>query len=239
MSDFTSTRDHDFTTDPYAGQGRGPRAGGGGSTGEVRSELEQFAARLRDLGATPDEIEPVVASWDDLDPADTKATEGEAPPWTAERRTALVNAPDAELAGLLQAARDEYDLGTTTEGEAADRKRKAELTDVQAAAAEVIGKPVGDVLDWVGDDADRAAAVLNLETADGAGAGRKTLVAPLSALLADQPEPVASAPRGTITPAPVQPAGGPAGTTTPPEASAASPGPHSPSHGTPAPGAPA
>lgn len=231
MSDFTSTRHHDFTTDPYAGGGRGR---GVAVSGEVRTELDQFVARLRDLGATPDEIEPVVASWDDLDPADTEVVEGEVPPWTAERRTALVNAPDAELEGLLQAARDEYALGTTTEADAAEAARKRQLAALQARAAEVVGKPVAQVLEWVGTSTDRATAVLELETAKGEGANRKTLVAPLRELLdepAPAPAPTASAPAGTLAQAPVQPAGGPAGTTTAPGAPAAGAGPHSPSQG--------
>lgn len=230
MSDFTSTRDHDFTTDPYAGGGRGP---GAQASGEVRTELEQFVARLRDLGAAPDEIEPVVASWDDLDPDDTPPTEGEAPPWTTGRRTALVNAPDAELAGLLQASREEYAVGTTTEEAAAEAKAKAKATKLAAKAADVVGKPVAEVLDWVGDDAGRATAVLALETAKGQGGNRKTLVEPLRALLDDLPAatPTATAPKGTLAQAPVQPAGGPAGTTTAPKGPAASPGPHSPSQG--------
>lgn len=209
MGDYTSDREHNAVGDPYAGGG----AGQARSATEVRTELDQLLVRLRDLGATPDELEPVVATWDQLEPADTPVAEGEAPPWTVERRTALLNAPDAELAGLLQAARDEYDLGTTTEDEVADRARKAQLARTDAQAADVIGKPVSQVLDWVDADPDRAQAVLALETAEGTGGNRKTLVEPLHALLGYQ--------------AP----------TTPTEAPAPGPGPHSPTGGTPAPDA--
>lgn len=215
----------DYTEDPYAGGGAGPKRNA--SSGEVRTELQQFTQRLRDLGATPDEVDPVLATWDDLDADDATADEGEAPPWTAARRTALVNAPDAELLGLILAARDEYTYATTTEGEAADAERQAQLAAVAADAAGVIGRSVGDVLAWVGTDADRATAVLALETAEGAGANRKTLVGPLQEQVAEaaaaqlvdangapvdlpdggdprtaEPEPLASAPAGTLPPAP-------------------------------------
>lgn len=159
--------------DPYAPAGP-PRT----AVSEVRSPAEQFATRLRDLGATDDEVQAVVDSWDDLDPDDS--TDPEA--WTRARRDQVAVAPDAELAAMIDAARDEYEVGTTTEEEAANR---AHMVAYQAAYTEAqgrIGGNVDSVLAWVGDDPVRAEAVLELEQRP-EGAQRKTLVAPLLALV--------------------------------------------------------
>lgn len=144
------------------------------SMGEVRSPVEQFAARLTDLGATADEVRVVVEHWDDLDPDDD--TDPEA--WTRARRDQLARASDTELTRLLKEARTEYELGTTTEDEAA---AKAHTEALEAATAEAQGRIAGNVdsvLAWVADDDVRAEAVLRLELAP-EGAGRKTLVGPL------------------------------------------------------------
>lgn len=190
----------DYTSDPYAGGGSGPKRNAGG--GEVRSQVDQFAQRLRNLGATPDEVDPVVASWDDLDPPDTKAGPGEPPPWTAARRAALVSAPDAELLGLIEAARDEYAYATTTEAQANDADKRAALARIDAGAAAVVGRSVADVLAWVDGDPDRARAVLALETAPGEGGNRKTLVEPLRALVGGggTPEATEAAPGPQVGP---------------------------------------
>lgn len=178
--------------DPYAADTAGSaaranrRAGARrrrrGADAEVRSEAEHFARRLRDLGATEDEIGPVLDSWDDLEADDTEVGEGEAPAWTAAYRTELVSAPDAQLLAMILTARDEFAYANTTEAEADAAEHEAKQAQVDADAAEVIGRSVADVLAWVDGDPDRARAALALETAEGQGGNRKTLVEPLSAL---------------------------------------------------------
>lgn len=161
--------------DPYAAKGA-PRA----TVPETRSQLDQFLARLTDLGAEPDELQLVRDSWDDLDPDDD--TDPDA--FTAARRAELVSMPDDKLAGLLAASRDEYEVGTTTEEEAEQARAAAEYRDAYREAAERIGGNVDSVLAWVADDPVRAQAVLDLERSSD-GADRKTLVKPLAELMGE------------------------------------------------------
>lgn len=159
--------------DPYAPKGW-PRQ----VASERRTELDQFVARLTELGAQPDEVQLVRDSWDDLDPDDS--TDPEA--FTAARRAELVRMPDAQLRGLLADSRDEHTLGTTTEEEAEAHRQMAEYRQAYREAAERIGGNVDSVLAWVADDPVRAEAVLELEEGPD-GAARKTLVGPLRDLL--------------------------------------------------------
>lgn len=163
-----------------ANRGAGARRRRRAAGAEVRSEADHFAQRLRDLGATDDEIGPVLDSWDELEDDDTVVGEGEAPAWTAAYRTALVSAPDDELRYMIATARDEYAYANTTEAEANDADKRSALAKIDAGAADVIGRSVADVLAWVDNDPDRARAALALETAEGQGANRKTLVGPLA-----------------------------------------------------------
>lgn len=163
-------------TDPYADPTDRSTEPDLVSQGEVRSPLEQFLARLRDLGATPDELDAVAGGWDNLDPDDDDDPDA----WTRARRDHLARvAGDAELSALIAAARSEYETGTVTEDEADARARAAALDAALAEAAGRIGANVQSVLAWVADDAARAEAVLRLELAP-EGAGRTTLVAPLA-----------------------------------------------------------
>lgn len=145
------------------------------ASGEVRSPLDQFLQRLVDLGATPDEVQRVADAWDQLDPDDDPDPEA----WTRARRDAFAQAGDAELLAALQATRDEYKLGHTTEAEA---EAEAAALALDAALAEATGRMAGNVqsiLAWVADDPYRAEAVLRLEVAP-EGADRTTLVGPLT-----------------------------------------------------------
>jgi hypothetical protein len=217
-----ATPTHDHTTDPYAGGSRRV------SASERRSEVDHFAARLRALGATDDEVASVVDNWDELDPDDAVAEPGDPEPFTRARRDYLVRAGDTELQQLIQASRDEYAYGTTTEADAteadaavaAERAHQAHLAD----AARHIGGSVAEVLAWVGNDVGRARAALELETDADVGGNRKTLVAPLQELAGSTstPQRDETTPGGTTTahtaPAPAHgpqaPAGGAPGGST-------------------------
>lgn len=176
------------------------------SQGEVRSPLEQFVARLRDLGAQPDEVQTVVDHWDDLDPDNDPDPEA----WTRARRAQLAAMGDAELSGLLAQSRAEYTDGTTTQEDADEAAHTAALEQAIAEAQGRIGANVQSVLAWVADDPVRAEAVVRLEVAP-EGANRTTLWGPLADQLgwtgADVEVLAASY---TTTPAQVAP-GGPEG----------------------------
>lgn len=160
-------------TDPYAARNPKPTA-----SPDVMPELDYFLGRLRQLGATDDELAGVAASWEQLEPADPANPDA----WTLERRTAMVSANDADLVAMIDAARQEWAEATTTEEEqaAAERaaKREALLVDARRAAE----GSVAQVLAWVGDDPERAAAVLVVESGPDE---RKTLVRPLAELVAE------------------------------------------------------
>lgn len=159
--------------DPYAPAG--PRRP---TVSEVRTPVDQFATRLANLGATPDEVQAVVDAWDDLDPDDAADPDA----WTAGRRDRVFAADDAELQAMIDSARDEYEVGTTTEADAQAKADHAALRAAEAEAAGRIGGNVDSVLAWVAGDAIRAQAVLALEQAP-EGANRKTLVGPLTELV--------------------------------------------------------
>src|SRR3990167_7503150 len=99
-----------MSPDPYAPAGL-PRLSAGS---EVRSPLDQFLARLRDLGATPDELAGVARTWDDLDPDD--CTDPDC--FTRRQRDELAHAPDERLRALILDGRAEYEHGTTTQADA-------------------------------------------------------------------------------------------------------------------------
>lgn len=135
------------------------------------SELDQFVGRLRSLGATPDEIVTVRETWDAFDTD-----------WTPERRGIFVRLPDDALRAELLATRQDFDHDTRTEQEQGAVDAAGHVARVHRDAADVIGRSVGEVLGWVGADAIRAMAVLDLELGPDGG-GRKTLVKPLEAML--------------------------------------------------------
>ncbi len=159
-----------MSPDPYAPKGY-PRV-----NSETRSPLEQFVTRLRELGATEDEVSAVVDTWDDFD-ADPHAPEA----WTHTQRARVAALGDNELRAMIVDGRQEYAYSTTTQ-EDADRKaaKAAELRAMTEVQGRIDGK-VPAILAWVGDDKVRAQAALAAEKEG--GAPRKTLVAGLEEVL--------------------------------------------------------
>lgn len=156
--------------DPYAPKGW-PRV-----NSETRSPLEHFVVRLRELGASDDEVSAVVDTWDDFD-ADPHAPEA----WTHAQRAKVMRLGDNELRQMIVDGRREYAYSTTTQEEA---DRKAEKQAQHRAMSEVqerIDGSVAAVLAWVGEDRIRATAALAAEREG--GAPRKTLVAGLEDVL--------------------------------------------------------
>lgn len=136
------------------------------------SELDQFLNRLRGLGASDDELETVRTTWDDFDDG-----------WTLEDRRRLTVLDDEALAHELAATRAEYEHDTTDETTQAATDAASFQAAQRAEAAEIIVKPIGAVLAWVGTDVGRAIAILDLEQSDN-GAKRKGIVGPLTELIA-------------------------------------------------------
>ncbi len=164
-------------SDPYAASNPKPA-----TSADTVPELQHFLGRLDQLGATPDELAGVAASWDDLEPADPANPEA----WTLERRTAMVSANDADLVEMIDSARQEYAEGTTTEAEADQAATNTRQAELWAEATEATAGTVAEALDWVGDDPQRAGAALAVETGPD-GRNRVTLVRPLSDLVAATP----------------------------------------------------
>jgi hypothetical protein len=126
--------------------------------------------RLRELGATDDEVSAVVDTWDDVDDE-----------WTPAERARVAGLGDNELRAMIVDGRREYAIGTTTQEEADRRAAKAaELRAMTEAQGRIDGK-VPAILAWVGDDKVRAQAALAAEQEG--GAPRKTLVAGLEDVL--------------------------------------------------------
>lgn len=159
-----------MSPDPYAPKGW-PRV-----NSETRSPLEHFVTRLRELGATEDEVSAVVETWDQFDP-DPHAPEA----WTHAQRAKVAALGDNELRAMIVDGRREYAYSTTTEEEAARKAAKnAELRAMTEAQGRVDGT-VSAILAWVGDDKVRARAALAAEREG--GAPRKTLVTKLEDVL--------------------------------------------------------
>jgi hypothetical protein len=151
-------------SDPYQAKGY-PRV-----NSETRSPLEQFTMRLRELGATDDEVSTVIASWDDIDEE-----------WTPAERTRVANLGDNELRAMIVDGRREYEYSTTTQEEADRKAAKARELRAMDEAQNRIDGSVAAILAWVGDDKVRAQAALSVEKEG--GAPRKTLVAALTELI--------------------------------------------------------
>ncbi len=153
-----------MSPDPYQSKGY-PRI-----NSETRSPLEQFTMRLRELGASEDEVSAVVASWDDFDDE-----------WTPAERSRVAGLGDNELRAMITDGRREYAIGTTTQEEA-DRKaaKVAELRAADEARGRIDGN-VSGILAWVGADKVRATAALVAEREG--GAPRKTMVTKLEEVL--------------------------------------------------------
>ena len=127
--------------DPYAPKGW-PRD----TAPETRSKKHDFELRLRQLGATDEEIAETVGVWGD-DPEDDER---------------LFNLNDIQLRGEIVSVRTEYQHDTT----------EAAPDELRVEAADRIGGTINEIMEWVGTDRSKAAAVLRLEPAD----GRKTLI---------------------------------------------------------------
>lgn len=155
--------------DPY--RSRGARQALTGA-GEGRNQLGQFVQRLVELGATGDEVQAVVDTWDDLDP------DGTPDGYTRRDRDLLVAQGDNELREQILAARREHRYATTTDQEAAAQARERAYQQALREAQDRIGGNVDAVVAWVGGDVVRAQAVRRLETGPD-GASRKTLLAQL------------------------------------------------------------
>ncbi len=153
-----------MSPDPYQPKGY-PRI-----NSETRSPLEQFTMRLRELGASEDEVSAVVASWDDFDDD-----------WTPAERARVAGLGDNELRAMIVDGRREYAIGTTTQEEADRRASKAAQLRAMDEARDRINGGVKAILAWVGDDKVRATAALAAENEG--GAPRKTLVARLEDVL--------------------------------------------------------
>ncbi len=152
-----------MSPDPYAAKGW-PRE----VASEMRSPRDTWLMRLEQLGATPDELAQVLAEWPD-------------PEYQAAVHDMLLLG-DNELRAALLEVRSEYEVGTTTEAEAAADDEHARYRAAEAEATGRMGGTVPAVMAWVGSDLIRAQVVHHLETAAG-GANRATLVRPLQDLL--------------------------------------------------------
>ena len=150
--------------DPYQAKGY-PRI-----NSETRSPLEQFVLRLRELGATEDEVSAVVASWDDIDEE-----------WTPAERARVAGLGDNELRAMIVDGRQEFTYSTTTQEDADRKAAKAREMRAMSEAQERIDGNVAAILAWVGDDKVRAQAALSAEKEG--GAPRKTLVSGLEEVL--------------------------------------------------------
>lgn len=156
--------------DPYAPKGW-PRV-----NSETRSPLEQFVVRLRELGATEDEVSAVVDTWDQFD-EDPHAPEA----WTHAQRAKVLRLGDNELRQMIEDGRQEYAYSTTTQEEADRKAAKAAQHRAMNEAQDRIDGTVSAILAWVGDDRIRATAALAAEREG--GSPRKTLVSRLEDVL--------------------------------------------------------
>lgn len=151
---------------------------------EQVSKLDDLKLRLVEAGATADEIADVKNAWNDDDPDNS---------FDAAERERLLGMSDRQLRAEVLAARGENDFHTLTEEEQAQRDAEeaeaaaaAELHEaLKALAYDVANGTVADVIEWVGDDFDRAIAALAVELE--APQPRKGVVEPLAAMT--QPPP--------------------------------------------------
>ncbi len=128
------------------------------------SELDQFVARIRALGADDDQVHDVVENWDNFESG-----------FTIADRNQLVRSTDTQLREQIMASQDEFRYATTTdEDDDFDRHVKA-VAEAEIEALDLMTLPVPKLVEWVGEDRARAIAVSNLE--DGPDGGhRKTLL---------------------------------------------------------------
>lgn len=158
----------------------------GGTTRPARASrervtrLESFTSRLREVGATEQEIADLVAVWNENDdPHDSR--------WITTRDR-LVRLSDTDLRRLLEQARREYFEHTHTPEEQADAERAAFLEQARAELAISPDHKVADLIEWVAGDPLRAQAALEWEQArDTTHGPRVTLVNALTPLVESDP----------------------------------------------------
>lgn len=142
---------------------------GAGAPDVVVDELEPFLERLRQLGATPDELADVRAGWDVLDEE-----------WTLEYRHRLSHASDAELAAHLEAIRAEHVAHTMTEEEEAlERLLRIGRTALRIAGDLVHDGTVDEALTFLkaaGTEEEYLARAQALEELELAGRRRKGIL---------------------------------------------------------------
>lgn len=140
------------------------------ASGEMVDPLTAMLGRLRAVGANADELTAFKDAWADssLDPED---------------QLRLKTMTDVQLRSEVLAVRAEHDFHTTTPEEAEVFKTERIEADALSALYEEaythVHAPVAKVMAWVGDDPDRAKAILAWEVAN---ANRKTVVEPCKAL---------------------------------------------------------
>jgi hypothetical protein len=126
---------------------------------ETRSPIDHVTLRMRELGATPDEMAAVGAVWG-LDPVEDDR---------------LLHMPDHELRAEILAVRAEYEVGTVSEEEAADRDLVITFRHTMSEAHERAGGTIPAIMAWIAGDPVRAYAMGIVETDDD-GASRSTLL---------------------------------------------------------------
>ena len=120
---------------------------------------DDFLMRLRDLGATQDEIDTEAEAWG-KDPGED---------------VLLVAMSNENLRAEILAVRAEDDVHHHTEQEAAEDLAKVRRESVLVQAVGHMGGTVSQILEWVGNDLERSIAVEELERSD-QGANRVTLL---------------------------------------------------------------
>lgn len=148
---------------------------------ETEPFLKTALRRLRQLGATADEIAAVEESWSE-----------QSDDWNDEMRREFLHKSDAELRDALRQIRDEYPFYEEQRGQSLDVNPGSVVMGADpigpAAAAESLlpdGAPsinskIAALEEWVGDDKERAQLVYDAEIADCATRGetpRNTLLA--------------------------------------------------------------
>jgi hypothetical protein len=155
---------------------------------EQLSPRDTMARRLRILGASDDEMEAFLDSWDRLDDE-----------WTAESRREFTHLSDAALREALAKVRAEYPFEEERRGELLDANPNSvavgvisdsvdvEISGVQLpAGAPPIGSSIAVLDAWVDDNPERAVMVADAEVLDAQLRGqtpRKTLLAKMNAVV--------------------------------------------------------
>jgi hypothetical protein len=143
---------------------------------EGRRLLDHFRARLRDLGASDDEMADVEEWWDTFDDE-----------WTPDyRREVALEWSDERIArDVIDVRREEAAARPPDTTHQEDDMAEGDTVEGMAAQFMDEGATIAAIMDWVGDDPARARAVLDAELAKGEDGARSTLVARLEGLTGD------------------------------------------------------